>query len=135
MSACKRLKPRCGGRFHLTAHVIARSALAVGCVALMACASAEPVAQQAYVRFVVDAPLCSAAIPVQFSVDRVMVGTDTFRVDLPPNHTESVAFDVAAGRHVLGAKTFGAFVHVWRDTVITAKPGVTATDTLPFYCS
>ena len=107
----------------------------VGIATLGACSSTEPLPQSAEVRFVLDAPLCSSIMPVTFSIDSVVVGTDTFRVHLPPNHTESKAFTVSPGNHVLGARTTGVFSYVWRDTVVKATAGAATFDTLPFYCS
>ncbi|HEY4320108.1 MAG TPA: hypothetical protein VGM77_02930 [Gemmatimonadales bacterium] len=82
-----------------------------------------------------DAPFCSSVLPVQFAIDGITAGNDTFRVHFPPDHTASSAFAVTVGTHVLAARTFGPFVYVWRDTVVTASPGNLATDTLSFYCS
>lgn len=107
----------------------------ISIAALGACSSTEPMPQSATVHFVLDAPLCSSTIPVTFSIDGAVVGTDTFRVHLPPNHTESKAFSVSLGNHVLGARTIGTFSYVWRDTVVKASAGAVAFDTLPFYCS
>ncbi|MEP6831748.1 MAG: hypothetical protein ABJB74_00080 [Gemmatimonas sp.] len=107
----------------------------VGLVVFGACSSTGPVPAMAQVHFVLDAPLCSSTIPVAFLIDGVVVGNDTFRVHLTPSHTESQAFSVPAGNHVLGARTVGAFSHVWRDTVVTSTSGAIAVDSLPLYCS
>ncbi len=112
-----------------------RTWLTLSCSAIVVCACREPTAPQAQVQFLLDAPLCSSSLPVQFFIDGVMVGTDTFRVHLAPDHTTSPAFPVSPGLHILGAKTTGAFVYTWPDTRVTAVPGAVATDTLPFYCS
>ena len=112
-----------------------RTCLRVSCAATIVCACSEPTAPQAQVRFLLDAPLCSSSLPVQFFIDGVMVGTDTFRVHLAPDHTTSPAFPVSPGLHILGARTTGAFIYTWPDTRVTATPGAVATDTLPFYCS
>lgn len=112
-----------------------RTWLTLSCSAIVVCACSESTALQAQVQFLLDAPLCSSALPVQFFIDGVMVGTDTFRVHLAPDHTTSRVFPVSSGLHILGAKTTGAFVYTWPDTRVTAVPGAVATDTLPFYCS
>jgi hypothetical protein len=106
-------------------HGIAVVALLAGC--------AEPVAPTATVFFAIDAPLCSSRIPVQFAVDGVQVGTDTFVVHLVPEHTMSRGFVTTAGPHTLSANVVGGFV--WPDRAVTLAPGEIFTDSLPFYCS
>jgi hypothetical protein len=82
---------------------------------------------------VIDAPFCGARIPVQFSVDRFPVGSDTFVVNLMPEHLTSRDFSVVPGRHAIGARVPGGYV--WPDTVVTLAAGETFLDSLPFYCS
>src|SRR5471032_34233 len=53
------------------------------------------------VYFVLNAPLCSSRIPMQFSIDGTVVGIDTFVVNLTPSHTTSHAYVTTAGTHVL----------------------------------
>ncbi len=100
-----------------------------------ACTITDSESHSAHVHFVLDAPLCSSTIPVSFFVDGALVASDTFRVHLSPSHTESRMFSVGVGPHVLGARSFGAFSYVWRDTTVNVSSGVIATDSLPFYCS
>jgi hypothetical protein len=102
-------------------------------VTLGACRDSVPTAPQSTVYFALDAPLCSSVLPVQFSIDSALVGTDTFRVNLAPNHTTSAAFTTSAGIHVLGARVVGGYV--WADTVVSLGAGAVLTKTLPFYCS
>lgn len=83
--------------------------------------------------YVLDAPLCSSQLPVQFRVDNVLVGTDTFRVNLAPNHTKSDAFVIPAGTHTVSARVVGGLV--WPDTLVDMSAGAVIQDTLPFYCS
>lgn len=105
----------------------------IALVALVACRSSVPTAPQATVYFALDAPLCSSVLPVQFLIDNALVGTDTFRVNLAPNHTTSAAFPTPAGSHTLGARVVGGYV--WADTVVMLSAGAVLIRTLPFYCS
>jgi hypothetical protein len=82
---------------------------------------------------VLDAPLCSLQLPVQFWIDGIPVGADAFRVRLPPNDTTSAGFRTAPGTHSLGARVVGGLV--WPDTTVTLSPGEVFTRLLPFYCS
>ncbi len=110
----------------------ARRAVAVAIAFLAACGT-DPAAPPATVSFLLDAPLCSSSLPVQFSIDAVVVGTDTFRVHLPPDHVASAGFAVGAGTHTLGARVIGGLV--WPDTTVTLAPAQAFTRSLPFYCS
>ena len=87
----------------------------------------------ATVRFVLNAPLCSSLLGMRFSIDGAVVGSDTFRVNLPNPHTTSRAFATAPGEHVLGARVDGGFV--WPDTTVTLAAGAAFDDSLPLYCS
>ena len=112
---------------------IARLAwLSIGLVALLSCI-AEPVAREATVYYAIDAPLCSSRIPVQFSIDSVQVGTDTFVVNLAPEHTRSRGFMTTVGPHTLSARVVGGYI--WPDQPVTLSAGEVFTDSLPFYCS
>ena len=101
--------------------------------AVFACNSepAGPAAARVY--FVLDAPLCSSQLPMRFEIDGVLVGVDTFRVNLAPNRTKSRAFSVPAGSRTLGARVDGGFE--WPDTTVMLEAGKAFSDTLPFYCS
>lgn len=87
----------------------------------------------ATVIYQLDAPLCSSQLPVEFSIDSALVGSDTFRVNLSPNHTQSRPFAVSAGRRRLGARVVNGYI--WPDTVVQLVGGQVFTDSLPFYCS
>jgi hypothetical protein len=107
--------------------------LSVGLVALVACRNTETVAPQATVFFVLDAPFCSTKIPAEFLIDNVQVGTDTFRVRLPPDHITSRAFTTSPGQHVLRARHLNGYVWASRNVALVA--GQAFPDSLPFYCS
>jgi hypothetical protein len=93
----------------------------------------DAAAPHATVYFVLDAPLCSSVIEARFSIDGVTVGSDTFRVRLPPDDTVSAAFQTRAGTHILGAEVVGGLV--WADTTVRLTAGETFERLLPFYCS
>lgn len=62
----------------------------IGIVVLAGCAGAALMAPRTTLNFVLDAPLCSMSLPVQFSIDSLQVGTDTFRINIPGrNHIAS----------------------------------------------
>ncbi len=109
--------------------------IGIGLVALAfsGCRGAESVAPRATVYFMLDAPLCSSIIPVQFSIDHIQVGTDTFVVNLAPEHTMSRGFETSVGQHTLSARAGHGYV--WPDKSVTLVEGQDFTDTLPFYCS
>lgn len=98
-----------------------------------ACSDALTVAPSASVRFVIDAPLCSSIIPVQLSIDNVLVGADTFRVAVTSVHLTTRAFLVAPGAHTLGARVPGGYT--WSDRTVMFAAGDALSDSLPFYCS
>ncbi|HEV8124584.1 MAG TPA: hypothetical protein VGP80_10090 [Gemmatimonadales bacterium] len=104
----------------------------LGIIALAAC-DADGVAPPATVYFVIDAPLCSSLIPVQFFIDNTQVGADTFRVNLAPDHTMSAGFEINSGRHTLGARVVNGYV--WADRSVRVAAGEVVHDSLPFYCS
>ena len=72
---------------------------------------------------------------MQFSIDSVVVATDTFRVNLPNPHTMSIGISTTSGSHVLGARVVGNINYVWPDTVVSLQAGGMLTKTLPLYCS
>ena len=106
-------------------------ALGVGIVG--ACHATDAVAPQTTVHFVIDAPLCSSILPVQFFIDSLQVGTDTFVVGIIPEHTISRGFTTSPGRHTLSALVVAGYV--WPDTIVTLPAGEVFIDSLPFYCS
>jgi hypothetical protein len=99
--------------------------------AVAACTIVDP-APGGTVDFLIDAPLCSSRIPMEFSIDGTIVGTDTFLVHLAPEHVRSRAFATSPGNHTLHVRG-GLFV--WPDKTVTLTDGQSMTDTLPFYCS
>ncbi len=105
----------------------------LGLASLTACQAVEPVVPHATVSFVLDAPLCSSTLPVQFFIDSSQAGTDTFYVGLTPAHTISRGFGVPPGQHAIGARVVAGFV--WPDTLVTLAAGEFFADTLHFYCS
>ena len=107
--------------------------LACGLFPLLSCGGGTPTAtSRSAVSFHLDAPFCSMSLPVRFSIDGVVVGVDTFRVNLAPNRLDSQSFPTTPGQHVLGAY---AFTGTWRDSTVIVKSGATTVDTLGFYCS
>ena len=102
-------------------------------ITLVACSTPSETPAAATVYFVLDAPLCSSQLAMQFEIDHVSVGADTFRVNLSPNRTRSRAFTVKPGDHTLSARVVGGYV--WPDTVVRLVSGAVVNDSLPFYCS
>lgn len=115
---------------------IRRLGLGITFAALAACEATGPNPRVGFtlapVYFQLDAPLCSSVLPVQFSIDNVLVGTDTFRVNLANPHTLSRGFATPLGARVLSARVIGGYV--WTDTTVMLT-GSGVTRMLPFYCS
>jgi hypothetical protein len=109
-------------------HAARSTLLLAAVVTLAACTDPAPAA----VDFLIDAPLCSSRIPVEFSIDGRVVGTDTFLVHLAPEHIRSRVFTASPGQHTLHAATN---LYAWPDKTVTLTDGQSVTDTLPFYCS
>ncbi len=111
--------------------------ISLGAAALVACESVGPVAPpQATVSYTLVAPLCSSIIPVEFYLDSLRVGADTFRINVAGEHTISRAFTTSAGQHTLGARASSiGWSFVWPDKRVTIAPGEVFVDSLPFYCS
>lgn len=107
-----------------------------GCLVVLALAACgeDAVAPPATVYFVIDAPLCSSVIPVEFFIDDALVGTDTFRVNLFPEHLMSAGFEISGGSHTLGARVT-ANGYLWPDTTVNVPAGEVFENSLPFYCS
>jgi hypothetical protein len=103
---------------------------ATGVVACQHSATTEPSAR---VHFVIVAQTCSSILPVEFSIDGRLVGTDTFRVDVVSPRTTSHDFETSPGQHVVGARVTGGFV--WPNQTLSMAAGAVVTDSLPFYCS
>ena len=117
---------------HMRFPLMLGGSLAGVAIALFACSSTRPDEAEASVYFRLDAPLCSMALPVRFSIDGALVGVDTFRVNVSNPHLTTRAFTATAGRHVLSAN---AFAGTWPDTTVRLQAGAALTDTLSFYCS
>ena len=107
--------------------------IALACVTLASCTNEPDHSSTATVYFVLDAPLCSSQLAMQFQVDGATIGTDTFRVHLTPDHTTSHAFAVDTGTRTIGARVVGGYV--WPDSVVHLDAAAVFRDTLPFYCS
>ena len=103
---------------------------AVGVVACQHTATTEPAAR---VHFVIVPQACSSVLPVEFSIDGQLVGTDTFRVDVVNPRTTSRDFDTSPGSHVVGARVTGGFV--WPNQTLSMAAGAVVADSLPFSCS
>lgn len=103
---------------------------AIGGVACQHAATTEPAA---HVHFVIVAPTCSSVLPVEFSIDGRLAGTDTFRVDVVNPRTTSRDFETSPGQHVVGARVTGGFV--WPSQTLSLGAGAVVADSLPFYCS
>jgi hypothetical protein len=112
--------------------LLATACLWIGSPLLFGCDS-NPAAPRTTVVFILDAPLCSSMLPMEFSIDSVLVGSDTFRVRLPPNDTISPSFRTTPGSHSLGAHVINGLI--WPDTAVTLTEGESFSLLLPFYCS
>jgi hypothetical protein len=107
------------------------SVLAVtGVVACQHAATTEPAAR---VHFVIVPQACSSVLPVEFSIDGRLVGTDTFRVAVVSPRTTSRDFETSPGQHVVGARVAGGFV--WPNQTLSMAAGAVVADSLPFSCS
>lgn len=85
------------------------------------------------VDFLLDLKLCSSIIPVQFTIDGNLVGSDTFRIGLVNPHVRSRAYATTLGAHALGvqATNFGG----WGMKTVYLDAGMAYTDTLGGSCS
>jgi hypothetical protein len=100
---------------------------------IAACHGATTPVRAPVVNFTIDAPLCSMALPVIFSIDHRDVAIDTFLVHLAHDHLTAGPFATSAGDHVLSARSVAGYV--WPDRSVSLGAGSTFTDSLPFYCS
>ena len=102
--------------------------------ALAGCGSSTASTPRATVDFLLQPYACSSILAVQFAIDNVQVGTDTFKVDVSSaDHLRSRAFTTSVGAHSLSARVVGGYV--WADRQVTVASGDAVTDTLPFSCS
>ena len=113
-----------------------RLALFVAAVSALSCGLFDPVNKPATVRFVLEAPLCSSILPVELSIDKVIVARDTFYSFGIPQ-AESEAFPVEAGPHSLSARVIASIGtgFTWPETLVTVHAGEAYRHPLPFYCS
>ena len=82
----------------------ARLAAAAMIAGLAACTTIIDPVPSATVDFLIDAPLCSSRIPMEFMIDSTIVGTDTFLVHLGTEHMRSRTFMTSPGPHTLYAR-------------------------------
>src|SRR5437764_14839421 len=102
---------------------------------LVACSGSTDPVINAQIRFVIDAPFCGNAYPVNFFIDNVQVGRDTmwfgFVADTPPASAAGFqkfksyrSFSVRAGSHQVRATIvdtippfpqFPPFIYSWPD--------------------
>jgi hypothetical protein len=117
----------------------------------LACGSSTDPGVNAHVRFVVDAPFCGNAFPVNFFIDNVYVGRDTLwfgvggdtsAVTIPgfQRFRAYRSFGVQAGSHTVRAIlvdtiTSSVLIHSWPDTNVSVAGGAEVVRKLPFYCS
>lgn len=96
-----------------------------------ACSSPEMPAT-ASVQFQVQSPFCGPnAYPLRFSIDQVVVGTDTLR-----DGQLSPRFVTSPGQHRLGATvTGGVFSNFTLDTAVALVPNAVLTQIVDLYCS
>jgi hypothetical protein len=110
-----------------------QSVILVGAIGAVACQSGAVAAPSPVVTFAFAPRACSSVVPVQFLIDGLQVGTDTFRVAVAGgDHLTSRGFATSPGQHVLSARTA---TYAWAETTVTLFAGQAYTDSLPFYCS
>jgi hypothetical protein len=106
----------------------------IGLAALGGCAASTASTTRATVDFLLQPHACSSTLPVQFTIDDIQVGSDTFKIAVAGgDHLKSRAFVTSAGAHTLSARVMGGYV--WADKQVTVAAGDAVTDTLPFSCS
>ena len=124
----------------------------VAAILTVACGGPTDPRVNAHVRFVVDAPFCGNAYPVNFFIDNVQVGRDTMwfgvGADTSPVGTAGSqrfkpyrSFGVQAGIHRVRATIvdtippYPPFTYSWPDTTVAVAVGAEVVRELPFYCS
>ena len=121
-------------RQHRSTGSLAAFCTLIGFGALAGCASSTASTPRATVDFLLQPHACSSVLAVQFTIDNVQVGTDTFKVAVAgDDHLRSRAFTTSVGAHTLSARVMGGYV--WADKQVTVASGDAVTDTLPFSCS
>jgi len=97
---------------------------------MVACSSDSP-PDVTSVQFLVQSPFCGAHdYGVQFSIDSVLVGTDTLK-----DKQTSTLFLTAPGAHHLGARLTTVFPGLMMDTLVTIPAGTVFTQVFDIYCS
>jgi len=122
----------------LAAHRIRIVAACGVAVVVGACSSSSPATLEATVTYQLVTSTCEGLTPIQFFVDRRLVGVDTFRFGYgPPVHTTSRAFFVSPGQHGVSAQATGIFAsgYTWSEQTVTLAPGGAVVDSLSLYCS
>ena len=122
----------------MAAHRVRGFAACGAAVVISACSSSSPTAPEATVTYQLVTSTCEGVTPIQFFVDRRLVGVDTFRFGFgPPVHTTSRAFSVSPGQHGVSAQANGLFVsgYTWSEQTVTLAPGGAVVDSLSLYCS
>ena len=121
-------------RQHRSTGVLETFRTLIGLGALAGCASSTANTPRATVDFLLQPHACSSVLAVQFAIDNVQVGTDTFKVAVAGgDHLRSRAFSTSVGAHTLSARVVGGYI--WADRQVTVASGDAVTDTLPFSCS
>jgi len=106
----------------------------IGLAVFAGCAGTTASTPRATVDFLLQPHACSSVLPVQFAVDNIQIGADTFKVAVAGgDHLKSRTFTVSIGTHTVSARVTGGYV--WADKQVTVAPGDAVTDTLPFSCS
>lgn len=102
-------------------------------VTILSCSPSTAPLEPPTVDFLLDLQLCSSIIPVQFTIDGNLVGSDTFRIGLVNPHVRSPAYATTPGAHALGvqATNFGG----WGMKTVYLDAGRAYTDTLGGSCS
>ena len=118
----------------MTARTTVIGLVAVALTVTVACSKGTEPPPPATVYFELDAPLCSSQIPVMLFIDGALVGKDTFRVHLAPDHTKTRGFRTPAGTHELRAQ-MDPSGSPWPAATVDLEAGEAFTQTLPLYCS
>ena len=102
-------------------------------VTILSCSQSTAPVVPPTVDFLLNLHLCSSIIPVQFTIDGNVVGTDTFRIGLLNPHVRSPLYATTRGVHVLDvqATNFGS----WGSKTVYLTAGTAYTDTLGGSCS
>ena len=105
-----------------------RALVVLATVAVLSCRDATAPAT-AFIQFKVDAPFCGGSpIPVRFSVDHVVIGTEMLR-----HGQTSQQFRTTAGPHGISTSVYTA--PFTSDSTVTLPAGGTMTYPVSVYCS